>query len=85
MVRQSVLPFKLESTNDTMTSQSGLVLFGEFLRSLDLEREIDRAFGTPGSGAGEVLLPLGDLGVGGGLAGEIVLTLLLLYVILYSY
>ena len=52
MVRQHVLPFKLEATNDTMTSQSGLVLFGEFLRSLDIKREIDRAFGTPGSGAG---------------------------------
>jgi hypothetical protein len=52
MVRQHVLPFKLESTNDTMTSQAGLVLFGEFLHSLDLNREIDRAFGIPGSGAG---------------------------------
>ncbi|EQD23927.1 MAG: hypothetical protein D084_Lepto4C00665G0003 [Leptospirillum sp. Group IV 'UBA BS'] len=52
MVRQHVLPFKLESTNDTMTSQAGLVLFGEFLHSLDLKREIDRAFGIPGSGAG---------------------------------
>ena len=35
-----------------MTSQAGLVLFGEFLHSLDLRREIDRAFGAPGSGAG---------------------------------
>nr|EDZ39845.1 MAG: transposase [Leptospirillum sp. Group II '5-way CG'] len=35
-----------------MTSQAGLVLFGEFLHSLDLKREIDRAFGAPGSGAG---------------------------------
>ena len=52
MVRQHVLPFKLEATDDTITSQAGLVLFGEFLHSLDLEREIDRAFGTPGSGAG---------------------------------
>ena len=52
MVRQTVLPFKLEATNDTMTSQAGLVLFGEFLHSLDLKTEIDRAFGAPGSGAG---------------------------------
>ncbi len=52
MVRQYVLPFKLEATNDTTTSQAGLVLFGEFLHSLDLKAEIDRAFGIPGSGAG---------------------------------
>ncbi len=52
MVRQHVLPFKLEATDDTITSQAGLVLFGEFLHSLDLRKEIDRAFGAPGSGAG---------------------------------
>ncbi|EQD34213.1 transposase, partial [mine drainage metagenome] len=52
MVRQTVLPFKLESTDDTITSQAGLVLFGEFLQSLGLKKKIDRAFGKPGSGAG---------------------------------
>ncbi len=34
VVRQSVLPFKPESTNDTMASQSGMALFGEFLRMI---------------------------------------------------
>jgi len=52
MIRQMVLPFKLEATDDTMTSQVGLVVFGEFLHSLNLAKEIDRMFGKPGSGAG---------------------------------
>ncbi len=39
--------------DDTMTVQAGLVVFGEFLHSLDLAKEIDRAFGKPGSGAGD--------------------------------
>ncbi len=42
MVRQPVLPFKLEATDDTITSQAGLVVFGEFLHSLNLAKEIDR-------------------------------------------
>ena len=70
MVRQCVLPFKLEATDDTMTAQAGLVLFGEFLRSLGLSREIDRAFGAPGSGAGypasAYVLPLLLMLQGGG-------------------
>ncbi len=70
MVRQCVLPFKLEATDDTMTAQAGLVLFGEFLRSLGLSREIDRAFGAPGSGAGypasSYVLPLLLMLQGGG-------------------
>ena len=53
-----------------MTSQAGLVLFGEFLHSLDLKREIDRAFGAPGSGAGypasAYVLPLLFMLNGGG-------------------
>ena len=30
MIRQTVLPFKLEMTNDLITSHAGLVLLGEF-------------------------------------------------------
>ena len=48
MVRQTVLPFKLKSTDDTITAQAGLVVFGEFLHSLNLAKEIDRMFGNPG-------------------------------------
>ncbi len=70
MLKQTVLPFKLETTNDTLTSQAGLVLFGEFLYSLNLKKEIDRAFGMPGSGAGypasSYVLPLLLMLHGGG-------------------
>ena len=70
MVRQHVLPFKLEATDDTITSQAGLVLFGEFLQSLGLKEKIDRAFGPPGSGAGypasSYVLPLLLMLQGGG-------------------
>ena len=70
MVRQTVFPFKLEATDDMMTAQAGLVVFGEFLRSLNLAREIDRAFGKPGSGAGyrasSSVLPLLLMLQGGG-------------------
>ncbi len=52
MVRQSVLPFKLDSTDESLTSQAGLILFGEFIRALNLKSVVDRAFGMPGSGAG---------------------------------
>jgi len=37
MLRQSVLPFKLEATDESLTSHAGLVLFGEFLKSLNLK------------------------------------------------
>ena len=70
MIRQTVLPFKLEATDDTMTAQAGLVVFGEFLRSLNLAKEINRAFGKPGSGAGypasSYVLPLLLMLQGGG-------------------
>jgi hypothetical protein len=46
--RQTVLPFKLEATGDTITAPAGLVVFGEFLHSLNLAKEIDRMFGKPG-------------------------------------
>ncbi len=52
MVRQTVLPFKLETTDDTITPVAGIVLFGEFLSALQLKEGIDKAFGFPGSGAG---------------------------------
>ena len=70
MVRQTVLPFKLEATDDTITAQAGLVVFGEFLHSLNLAKEINRAFGKPGSGAGypasSYVLPLLLMLQGGG-------------------
>jgi hypothetical protein len=52
MVTQTVLPFKLESTAETLTSQSGLVLVGEYFHALGLPGWIDRDLPAPGSGAG---------------------------------
>ena len=35
MIRQTVLPFKLEITRDTITSHAGLSFLGEFCVGLD--------------------------------------------------
>jgi len=70
MIHQTVLPFKLEVTRDTITSHAGLVLFGEFCIGLDLLRVIDRCMPEPGSGAGyqasEYVFPLTLMLTGGG-------------------
>jgi len=52
MVSQTVLPFKLASTDETLTAQSGLVLFGEYCHALGLPDWLDQALPAPGSGAG---------------------------------
>ncbi|EQD23894.1 MAG: hypothetical protein D084_Lepto4C00679G0001 [Leptospirillum sp. Group IV 'UBA BS'] len=52
MVQPTVLPFKLEATDDRITAHAGLVLLGEFLKSIRFSAAIDRAFPVPGSGAG---------------------------------
>jgi hypothetical protein len=52
MIAQSVLPFKLASTEERLTAQGGLALFGEFCRALGLGRWLDRELPAPGSGAG---------------------------------
>jgi hypothetical protein len=52
MIAQSVLPFKLGSTEERLTAQGGLVLFGEFCRAVGLESWLDRELAAPGSGAG---------------------------------
>lgn len=49
MIRQSVLPFKLEITGDTITSHAGLALFGEFAKGAGLEELADRHLPNPGS------------------------------------
>lgn len=70
MIRQTVLPFKLEVTNDTITSHAGLTLFGEFCVGLDLLGKVDRYLPKPGSGAGyqasEYIFPLVLMLNGGG-------------------
>ena len=70
MIHQTVLPFKLEITGDTITSHAGLALLGEFCVGLDLLRVVDRSLPKPGSGAGymasEYVFPLLLMLNGGG-------------------
>ena len=70
MIKQSVLPFKLEMTKDLITSHAGLALFGEFAVGLGLNKALDRHLPGPGSGAGylasEHVFPLVLMLNGGG-------------------
>jgi len=70
MIHQTVLPYKLEVTRDTITSHAGLALLGEFCVGLDLLGVIDRCLPEPGSGAGyragEYIFPLVLMLSGGG-------------------
>ena len=70
MIKQTVLPFKLEMTRDLITSHAGLALFGEFTVGLGLVEEVNRWLPKPGSGAGylssEYVLPLMLMLNGGG-------------------
>ncbi len=49
---QTVLSFKLESTNDQLTANAGLALFGEFIRGQGFYRWIEATMPVPGSGRG---------------------------------
>lgn len=49
---QTVLPFKLETTEEMLTANAGLVLFGEFMRGLGLHRWLAQEMPKPGSGRG---------------------------------
>ena len=70
MMPQTVLPFKLEMTNDTLTAQAGLALFGEFCQAQQLADLLDAELPAPGSGAGyrpsQFIVPLVLLLHGGG-------------------
>jgi hypothetical protein len=52
MIKQTVLPFKLETTMDMITPHAGLALLGEFAVGLGLNKALDRYLSAPGSGAG---------------------------------
>lgn len=52
MIKQTVLPFKLEKTKDLITAHAGLALLGEFAVGLGLPDAFDRELPGPGSGAG---------------------------------
>lgn len=52
MLRQTVMGFKLERTEEKVTARSGLVLYAEFMRAMGVESLIDRHMPKPGSGRG---------------------------------
>ena len=81
MIRQTILPFKLDLTRDLparasqwqaglITSHAGLALLGEFAVGLGLLESIDSSLPKPGSGAGyhpsEYIFPLILMLNGGG-------------------
>ena len=49
---QSVLPFKLEITEEKMTAHAGLAVFGEFVHATATLREVDNRLKGPGSSVG---------------------------------
>ena len=52
MVRQTILPFKLERTEERITARSGLTLYAEFMRAMGVEALVDQHLPQPGSGRG---------------------------------
>ena len=70
MIEQTVLPFKLAATEDSITAHAGLALLGEFAQGIGLGRELDRRLPAPGSAAGyrpsQFVLPLVLMLNGGG-------------------
>jgi hypothetical protein len=52
MIRQIILPFKLEMARHLITPHAGLALLGEFAAGLGFSRSAKRYLPTPGSSAG---------------------------------
>ena len=52
MIHQTILPFKTEITDETLTPHAGLALFGEFIKGLGLCNLVDEYMPRPGSNAG---------------------------------
>lgn len=52
ILAQSVLPFRVEETDELLTANAGLTLFGEFVCGLGLERWLRQEMPKPGSGHG---------------------------------
>ena len=49
---QSVLPFKLAPTDESMTAHAGLAMFGEFLQAMGIGHVINAELPEPGSARG---------------------------------
>ena len=52
MIKQTVLPFKLETTKDLITAHAGLALLGEFAVGVGLNKALDKYLPAPGRGVG---------------------------------
>jgi len=52
MIRQTVLDFKMESTQEHLTAHGGLALLAEFNHGLGLRQLVDRCLPAPGSNRG---------------------------------
>lgn len=67
---QTVLPFKLAATDESLTAHGGLALIGEYLRAMGVGELIDHELPRPGSAAGYAasahVLPLVVMLCGGG-------------------
>ena len=67
---QTVLPFKLAATGESLTAHGGLALYGEYLRAMGVGELIDHELPRPGSAAGygpsAHVLPLVLMLAGGG-------------------
>ncbi len=50
---QTVLPFKVEATEEPLTANAGLALFGEFIRGLGLNRRLAAEMHQLGSARGD--------------------------------
>lgn len=74
MIRQTVLPFKLERTEERVTARSGLALYAEFMKGMKLEELVDRHIPGARSGRGfraiSYIRPLSMMLYGGGEAIE---------------
>lgn len=62
MSEGKILPYKLGITEEEITPYGGLVVFGEFLLAIGLDKRVERIFPEPGSGRGfrawEYIFPL---------------------------
>lgn len=54
MIRQTVLKFKLEQTNDRVSAQAGLALFGQFTIGIGVLEAIDKSMPGPAIGPANI-------------------------------
>ena len=48
----NILPYKLTSTNDQLSSRAGLLTIAQLMQTLQLSEHIDQQFTAPGSNRG---------------------------------